>query len=118
MLLSSDDKIVLVPDRAHQRSRVPLDDCKECVAIAVRARCSFATKADVMQECPSTLDQDASHRVRIGPAGWSYPDGEGQVYPTPTPRGFDPLVYLAQSFDTIEIIEVCVKKRTGIPSGA
>jgi uncharacterized protein YecE (DUF72 family) len=44
-----------------------------------------------------------TERIRIGPAGWSYPDWEGQVYPKPKPRGFDPLAYLAQYFDTIEI---------------
>jgi uncharacterized protein YecE (DUF72 family) len=42
-------------------------------------------------------------RIRVGPAGWSYPDWEGQVYPTPKPRGFDPLGYLAQYFEAIEI---------------
>jgi uncharacterized protein YecE (DUF72 family) len=48
-------------------------------------------------------DRGASGRVRVGPAGWSSPDWEGQVYPQPKPRGFDPLAYLAQSFDIIEI---------------
>jgi uncharacterized protein YecE (DUF72 family) len=42
-------------------------------------------------------------RILVGPAGWSYRDWEGQVYPKPKPRGFDPLRYLAQYFDTIEI---------------
>ena len=55
------------------------------------------------QEHPSIQDQDTAHHIRIGPAGWSYPDWEGQVYPKPKPRGFDPLRYLAQYFDTIEI---------------
>jgi uncharacterized protein YecE (DUF72 family) len=41
--------------------------------------------------------------IRIGPAGWSYPDWKGSVYPRQTPRGFDPLAYLASYFDTIEI---------------
>ena len=45
----------------------------------------------------------APERIRVGPAGWSYPDWEGQVYPTPKPRGFDPLAYLAQYFDAVEI---------------
>jgi uncharacterized protein YecE (DUF72 family) len=48
-------------------------------------------------------DPSASHRIRIGPAGWSYPDWKGQVYPKPPPRGFDPLTYLAQYVDAIEI---------------
>jgi uncharacterized protein YecE (DUF72 family) len=41
--------------------------------------------------------------IRIGPAGWSYRDWEGVVYPRPRPRGFDPLAFLAGYFDTIEI---------------
>jgi uncharacterized protein YecE (DUF72 family) len=48
-------------------------------------------------------DTGQPERIRIGPAGWSSPDWEGQVYPKPKPRGFDPLAYLAQYFDTIEI---------------
>jgi uncharacterized protein YecE (DUF72 family) len=48
-------------------------------------------------------DTSISHRIRIGPAGWSYPDWKGQVYPKPPPRGFDPLTYLAQYVDAIEI---------------
>jgi len=42
-------------------------------------------------------------RVFIGPAGWSYKDWEGKVYPEPRPRGFDPLVYLSQVFPVIEV---------------
>jgi len=42
------------------------------------------------------------HPIRIGPAGWSYTDWEGTVYP-PHGSKFDPLTYLAQFFDTIEI---------------
>lgn len=41
--------------------------------------------------------------VRVGVAGWDYRDWWGVVYPLPRPRGFDPLAYLAQYFDTIEI---------------
>jgi uncharacterized protein YecE (DUF72 family) len=41
--------------------------------------------------------------IHIGPAGWSYKDWDGVVYPRPKPKGFDPLVYLAGFFDTIEI---------------
>ena len=43
-----------------------------------------------------------AHRIRIGPAGWSYPDWEGIVYP-PHRSKFDHLAYLASFFDTIEI---------------
>jgi len=41
--------------------------------------------------------------IRIGPAGWAYKDWERIVYPPKKPRGFDPVGYLAQYFDTIEI---------------
>jgi uncharacterized protein YecE (DUF72 family) len=48
-------------------------------------------------------DTGAPEHIRVGPAGWSYQDWAGQVYPTAQPRGFDPLRYLAQYFDAIEI---------------
>ena len=41
--------------------------------------------------------------IRIGPAGWSYKDWEGTVYPQKPGKSFDPLQYLAQFFNTIEI---------------
>lgn len=41
--------------------------------------------------------------IRFGPAGWDYPDWAGIVYPKPKPRGFDPLRYLAEYFETVEI---------------
>lgn len=41
--------------------------------------------------------------IRFGPAGWSYKDWEGIVYPQPKPAGFDPLAYLSGYFDTIEV---------------
>lgn len=40
--------------------------------------------------------------IRVGPAGWSYKDWEGTVYP-PHGSKFDHLAYLASFFDTIEI---------------
>ena len=41
-------------------------------------------------------------RIRVGPAGWSYKDWEGIVYP-PHGSKFDHLAYLAHYFDTIEV---------------
>lgn len=41
--------------------------------------------------------------IHIGPAGWSYKDWEGVVYPQKPGKNFDPLEYLARFFDTIEI---------------
>jgi uncharacterized protein YecE (DUF72 family) len=44
-----------------------------------------------------------SNEVLIGPAGWSYKDWNGIVYPSTPGKRFDPLEYLARFFDTIEI---------------
>lgn len=44
-----------------------------------------------------------SATIRVGPAGWSYDDWVGPVYPVPRPRGFDPLAYLARYVDTVEV---------------
>jgi uncharacterized protein YecE (DUF72 family) len=41
--------------------------------------------------------------TRIGPAGWSYKDWWGMVYPVPKPPAFHEATYLAQFFDAIEI---------------
>jgi uncharacterized protein YecE (DUF72 family) len=45
----------------------------------------------------------APKTLRIGPAGWSYPDWAGYVYPSRRPQGFHEATYLAEFFDTIEI---------------
>jgi uncharacterized protein YecE (DUF72 family) len=42
-------------------------------------------------------------KIRIGPAGWSYKDWEGIVYPQKAGAKFDPLEYLSRFFNTIEI---------------
>jgi uncharacterized protein YecE (DUF72 family) len=42
-------------------------------------------------------------RILVGPAGWSYSDWSGIVYPSRRPRGFHQAAYLAEFFDTIEI---------------
>jgi uncharacterized protein YecE (DUF72 family) len=48
--------------------------------------------------------QPTSHaRLRIGPAGWSYPDWSGFVYPSRRSKAFHEATFLAQFFDTIEI---------------
>jgi uncharacterized protein YecE (DUF72 family) len=41
--------------------------------------------------------------LHVGPAGWSYADWAGIVYPRPRPRGFSELAHLARYFDLIEI---------------
>jgi uncharacterized protein YecE (DUF72 family) len=45
----------------------------------------------------------ANSIIRVGPAGWSYPDWFGYVYPSRKPKGFHEATYLAEFFDTIEI---------------
>lgn len=42
-------------------------------------------------------------RIRVGPAGWSYKDWAGIVYPKQKSPRFDPLRYLSQYFDAIEV---------------
>jgi uncharacterized protein YecE (DUF72 family) len=48
---------------------------------------------------------EAKHiaEIRVGVAGWDYPDWKGVLYPHPRPRGFDPVRYLANYVDVIEI---------------
>jgi uncharacterized protein YecE (DUF72 family) len=41
--------------------------------------------------------------IRVGPAGWSYEDWAGIVYPARRPRDFHEAAYLAEFFDTIEL---------------
>ncbi|MBI4595240.1 MAG: DUF72 domain-containing protein [Candidatus Tectomicrobia bacterium] len=41
--------------------------------------------------------------IRVGPTGWSYQDWEGIVYPPHKESRFDPLAYLAEIFDTLEL---------------
>ena len=53
-------------------------------------------------EMPKTRKGSAG-AIRIGPAGWSYADWSGIVYPARKPQGFHEAAYLAEFFDTIEI---------------
>lgn len=53
------------------------------------------------------------HKIRIGPAGWSYKDWEGVVYPQKPGPKFDPLEYLARFFNTIEINSSFYRPFTG-----
>jgi len=55
-----------------------------------------------MKKCASP-DERSPALVRVGPAGWSYPDWSGYVYPTHRSKGFHEAAYLAGFFDTIEI---------------
>lgn len=44
-----------------------------------------------------------TQQVHVGPAGWSYPDWEGRVYPSNKPHGFHPLAHIARFFDCVEV---------------
>jgi len=48
-------------------------------------------------------NKEKTAKVRIGPAGWSYADWNGYVYPRKRVKGFHEATYLAEFFDTIEI---------------
>ncbi len=52
---------------------------------------------------PEAANPAVEHIVRVGPAGWSYPDWAGYVYPSRRAKGFHEATYLAEFFDTIEI---------------
>ena len=41
--------------------------------------------------------------IRVGPAGWSYPDWEGPVYPRSKPHGYHPLDLIATIVEYVEV---------------
>jgi uncharacterized protein YecE (DUF72 family) len=51
----------------------------------------------------SLIQPGTRTEIRVGPAGWSYTDWAGYVYPSRRAKGFHEATYLAQFFDTIEI---------------
>jgi uncharacterized protein YecE (DUF72 family) len=52
---------------------------------------------------PTQTKPESKSVIRVGPAGWSYPDWFGYVYPSRRRKGFHEATYLAEFFDTIEI---------------
>ncbi len=48
-------------------------------------------------------EAQAQRPIRVGPAGWSYADWSGYVYPARRSKGFHEAAYLSEFFDTIEI---------------
>ena len=52
---------------------------------------------------PASASPSPKGRVRVGPAGWSYADWVGMVYPARRSADFHEAGYLARYFDTIEI---------------
>ena len=49
------------------------------------------------------MENKEAAKVRVGLAGWSYPDWKGIVYPPGMGKGLHPLTFLARFFDTIEV---------------
>lgn len=49
------------------------------------------------------IPNKSPHHIRVGPAGWQYPDWNGTFYPPRKPRGFDALQYTSSYFDVIEV---------------
>ncbi|MGD2173896.1 MAG: DUF72 domain-containing protein [Candidatus Brocadiaceae bacterium] len=52
---------------------------------------------------PEQYSTPGGTALHVGPAGWSYDDWSGIVYPDPKPRGFRPPQFLAEFFNTIEL---------------
>lgn len=63
------------------------------------ARSRLTSRAEARASRSGTV----ATRVHVGTAGWLYRDWEGVFYPTPHPRGFDPLSFLARYVDAVEV---------------
>lgn len=57
----------------------------------------------MMCRMAETTEPTSKSLIRVGPAGWSFPDWFGFVYPPRRPKGFHEAAYLAEFFDAIEI---------------
>ncbi len=70
-----------------------------------RARSIHRKKAsaDPALSTSQIIGADSMAVIRVGPAGWSYPDWSGYVYPSRRTKGFHEVAYLAGFLDTIEI---------------
>jgi len=49
------------------------------------------------------MDSQPLGNVRVGIAGWDYPDWKGIVYPSGMPKSTHALTYLSTLFDTVEV---------------
>jgi len=77
-------------------------------AFGASRQCHFMPQRKSKTKPPSSQPNSAdtptaASIVRVGPAGWSYPDWAGYVYPSRRAKGFHEATYLAEYFDTIEI---------------
>lgn len=52
---------------------------------------------------PKTKRSAPAAPIRVGVAGWDYPDWKGILYPDPLPRGFDRLEFLAKWVGILEV---------------
>jgi uncharacterized protein YecE (DUF72 family) len=84
-------------DRAAPVQRI------DSICYAVIRSSEEASSIIVTVKAKSGKANPAKAEIFVGPAGWSYVDWNGIVYPTPRPRGFHEANYLAEFFDTIEI---------------
>jgi len=85
---------------------------QQCAAYPVRARAidkaplamrSAGSYAQSQMPRSKKSDVGGQHRILVGPAGWSYSDWKGIVYPARREKGFHEAEFLARYFDTIEI---------------
>jgi uncharacterized protein YecE (DUF72 family) len=49
------------------------------------------------------VSNELHDKIKIGPAGWDYPDWDGIFYPATRKRSFDALAYIASYFTLVEI---------------
>jgi len=85
-----------------QQTHTGLDALTGLAAATYPAKAEKVAKKMAPRE-KSKLASKLPGRLRIGPAGWSYPDWNGYVYPKKKPKGFHEASFLAEFFDTIEI---------------
>jgi uncharacterized protein YecE (DUF72 family) len=60
-------------------------------------------RSTVSNDASSSSTPPPSGTIRVGVAGWDYPDWNGIVYPVGAARGFDRLAYVARFVDLVEI---------------
>ena len=58
---------------------------------------------DLLAKVREILDGRVLRGSYFGPAGWSYADWRGTVYPEPLPARFNHLAFLAGQFDFVEV---------------
>src|SRR5260221_14041186 len=87
-------------NHASITSRTPPPNARSLTA---PARLPSLTGAPMRPKTVPPPQSPSKARLRIGPAGWSYPDWSGFVYPARRSKAFHEATFLAQFFDTIEI---------------